>query len=101
METPTPVSSNEFHHVAAVREAGVSVTLYLDGTLVAQTTDVTTASIVLNADDLIGRNRAESTEADQQDARRCKPRLSGFAYGSKSRLSGVSVIEGQELPSPA
>jgi hypothetical protein len=56
--SPVALSSNMFHHVAGVREvtdAGKTVKLYVDGVLVDQAPDVTTAALALVADDYIGR----------------------------------------------
>jgi hypothetical protein len=52
-------------------------------------------------DDLIGSNRAERTEPQNQNASRCQPLLSGVADRGEPPLPRISIIEGQWLPSPA
>ncbi len=56
--SPTALSKNTFHHVVGVREVvGITRTLslYVDGVLVASAADPTTGALAINTPDLIGR----------------------------------------------
>ena len=56
--SPSPLSSNTFHHVAGVREvtgSGKTVKLYVDGVLVATAPDTSVGSLARNTADFIGK----------------------------------------------
>ena len=51
--------------------------------------------------DLVGRNSAERSQTQNEDAGCSQPVLSGIANWSESSLTRISVIERQWIPSPA
>jgi hypothetical protein len=58
LDTPTAISSNQFHHVVAVRDVigtNKTVRLFVDGVLVVSKVDPTTAALASNTTDWIGR----------------------------------------------
>jgi YVTN family beta-propeller protein len=118
--SPTALSKNTFHHVAGVRQVvGLTktVSLYVDGVLVATAADPTTGALAINTPDTIGRinvcgttstfnglidevsiyNRA-LTSAEiaaifaAGSAGKCQPGTARAAYVANAGSNSISVI---------